>query len=145
MTPLCDADRVDVAVCSAASDCNVAVQQRPVRRIRKKVSSDHVVHCDGNGEIEAALDQQFKMWHHGSGDGDAKVESEITIGDWVEKRGEKRTRMMQLRHNGKAVITITVQHYGEQKSKYLMEQMKQLFVNGFTKEQLVAVKSSIAR
>ena len=52
--------------------------------------------------------------------------------------------MLQLRHLKAGVVTLTVGHYGTiERARHVMTGMRDMFLNGFTKEQLQKMKTLI--
>ena len=85
------------------------------------------------------VDSIYVTWTALSGDGEIP-QGKVFVRCWVERA----TAFTQLRHKSKRVITLTVKHYGEFVSAKIMGIMEDLYLKGFTKEQLLKFKASLA-
>ena len=84
----------------------------------------------------------FKTWSCCGGDADELPdESKVKVRAWIERERD----MVQLQYMDRAVITLTVAHFGRRHADNLMTTMKGLFLRGFTKEQLTLLKTEIRK
>ena len=109
---------------------------------QKKKKNNEPSSASGPVSHSSATDAQlYKQWNAWSGHGPPvdPIMEKVKIRVMVE-RGK---RLIQLRHKDKAVLTLSCHHYGNDRSDRLVEFMKDLFVRGFSKEQLQQLKDSM--
>ena len=96
--------------------------------------------ADAN-DLLADDELRIKTWSCYSGTAPAPEAGTTSIRDWTE-RGK---HMVQLRAQGKGVITLSCHHFGVARTRKLIKTMEGMFMKGFTKSQLEKFKSELVR
>ena len=96
-------------------------------------------------KLDKDLGQISKMWHAGSGDAECPDGALVQVRDWVEHRdGDKvGKRKFQLLYEKNVIVNMTAQNFGDERASRLMALMKDLFLRGFSKEQLQRLKEEV--
>ena len=102
-------------------------------------TQDPAINDSTPDEVDKILEPVRKNSTLVCGDGDCPGPSEVSLRKWTERQ----KLMFQLKHRGEVVIGITASHFGEHRAGQLMGLFKDMYIKGFTKQQLVDLKEDI--
>ena len=109
------------------------------RMVKGSKVKNSKVKANATGSTATPADAQlFKNWKVGSADGDCPMFPEkVRIKIWSERRtGVAPKTFIGLLNGSETIMVMSAHKYGEERAMYLAESFKEMFLNGWTKDQL---------